>query len=133
MEHLVYARLFGLVSVILAFGILFNLDSAKRLASQMVHNATGYIMGAVLPLIVGGYIIVSHNVWVLGWPSLVTIVGWLMFLLGCFRALFADLWLSLLEKYQDKIPVMFALIGLIIGILLLYVGFLFHHSVYHLS
>jgi len=51
MNYLVFARWFGLVSLILSLGILFNISDARTMARNMIHDETGYIMGGVLPVI----------------------------------------------------------------------------------
>lgn len=129
-EYLLYARIFGIVSIILATGILFNLDHSQKMAEQMIHNATGYIMGGVLPIIFGTWLLMEHNIWVLGWPIVVTIIAWGMLLVGTFRVWFPRFWKAALTKYHTKVPILFALFGLIIGALLLYVGFVSSHLPY---
>ncbi|MBV9576843.1 MAG: hypothetical protein JO149_09490, partial [Gammaproteobacteria bacterium] len=53
MDYIVFARWFGLVSLFLSLGILFNLEDAREMAKNMVKSETGYIMGGVLPVIFG--------------------------------------------------------------------------------
>ena len=55
------------------------------------------------------------------------VVGWLMMLLGIMRLWFVDSWSSMVKKHVDKVPVLFSLFGLMIGLLLSYVGFVSHH------
>ena len=126
MNHVFYAQIFGIVSLLLALGILFNLDHSKKMAEQMIHSSTGYIMGGVLPVIFGSWIVTQHNVWLHGWPLVVTLIGWFMLIIGVFRLWFVRIWIQLLDKHLDRIPVLFALFGLILGFLLCYVGFISH-------
>jgi hypothetical protein len=129
MTYIHFAKLFGIVSTVLALGMLFNPDNAKKLASELLDSGAGFIVSGVLPVIFGGWIIVNHNVWVLAWPVVVTAIGWMMLVSGVFRLLFVETWTSVMRRHIDKIPVLFSLFGLIVGLLLIYVGFFAHlHS-----
>lgn len=67
MTYIVFARWFGVVSVILSFGILFNLEDAKEMAKHMVVSESGYIMGGVLPVIFGSLSLMFANSFAPGW------------------------------------------------------------------
>ena len=69
MTYIIFARWFGLVSVILALGILFNLEDARDMAKHMVKSDSGYIMGGVLPTIFGSLSLMFANSFELGWTS----------------------------------------------------------------
>ena len=125
MSSIIFARWFGLISVILSLGILFNLDDAAVMARKMLHNESGYIMGGVLPIIFGSLAFIQHNSFVPTWQIVVTIIGLFMLAIGVFRVIFVNAWKRLIEEHLNKIPFLFSLFGLILGLLLLHVGF-FH-------
>lgn len=124
MSYIMFSRWFGLISVILALGILFNLEDAKKMANHMIENEAGYIMGGVLPIIYGSMVFTQHNNFSLTWQLAVTLIGIFMLIIGSFRVLFVQTWRKLIRRHIDKIPTMFSLFGLMLGLLLLYVGFL---------
>ena len=124
MDYIAFARLFGIVSTVLALGILFNLTDARRMAKDMVGTASGYIMSGVLPLIFGTWVYLSVGAWVMGWPVVVTLIGLIMLIFGCFRLLFVKLWLKWILSATDEAPLLFSFFGLSMGLLLLYVGYL---------
>ena len=123
MLYLIFARWFGLVSIILSLGILFNMDNAKYMAINMAYNESGYIMGGVLPIIFGSLAFVQNNRFEPTWQIVVTIIGLFMLTIGIFRVIFVNAWKLLIKKHLNKIPFLFSLFGLILGCLLLYVGF----------
>lgn len=122
MTYLMFARWFGVVSIILALGILFNLEDAREMAKRMVTSDAGYIMGGVLPIIFGTLAImfVSPH---LDWSLLVLIVGAAMLIIGIFRVIFVAQWRAVISRNIGKIPFLFSLFGLMFGVILLYVGF----------
>lgn len=123
MNYLVFARWFGLVSLILSLGILFNLEDAREMARNMVKSETGYIMGGVLPVIFGSLAILFVNRFELDWDLLITLVGASMLIIGIFRVIFVSQWKALMSRYIEEIPFLFSLFGLMFGVVLLYVGF----------
>lgn len=124
MDYLVFARWFGLVSVILSFGILFNLEDAAEMAKHMVKSETGYIMGGVLPIIFGGLSLMFSGSFEFGWNLVVTLVGAFMLFAGIFRVVFVERWKTLMTRNIEQIPFLFSLFGLMLGVILLYVGFI---------
>ena len=123
MPHLVFARWFGLISIILSLGILFNLEDAKAMAKNMIDGESGYIMGGVLPIIFGSLAFIQRNGLVPGWQIVATLIGLFMLVIGAYRVLFVNSWKRLISSHLNKVPFLFSLFGLILGCLLLYVGF----------
>lgn len=124
MTYIIFARWFGLVSVILSLGILFNLEDARDMAKHMVKSDSGYIMGGVLPTIFGSLSLMFVNSFQLGWTLIITLIGTSMLLAGTFRLIFVKQWKALLSQYIQEIPFLFSLFGLMFGVILLYVGFI---------
>jgi hypothetical protein len=123
MDYLLFARWFGLVSIILSLGILFNLEDARVMAKNMVRTETGYIMGGVLPVIFGSLSLMLVNSFELNWNTIITLVGTCLLLMGLYRVIFVKHWKALITKHIDQIPFLFSLFGLMLGVILLYIGF----------
>lgn len=123
MDYLMFARWFGIVSVVLSLGILFNLEDAREMARNMVRTETGYIMGGVLPVIFGTLSLMFVFNFDFNWNSVITIVGIAMLGIGAYRVIFVHHWKAFLSRHIQKIPFLFSLFGLMFGILLLYVGY----------
>ena len=130
MTYILFARWFGLVSVILSLGILFNLEDARDMAKHMVKSDSGYIMGGVLPIIFGSLSLMFVNSFQLGWTLIITLIGGSMLLIGIFRVIFVKQWKALLSQYLQEIPFLFSLFGLMFGVILLYVGFIADYFVF---
>lgn len=123
MTYLIFARWFGVVSIILSLGILFNLEDARNMAKNMVKSETGYIMGGVLPIIFGSLALVFVNSFQPGWTLLITLIGISTLLVGAFRVICVRQWKAIMTKYIESIPFLFTLFGLMFGVILLYIGF----------
>ncbi|OGT38410.1 MAG: hypothetical protein A3F11_09720 [Gammaproteobacteria bacterium RIFCSPHIGHO2_12_FULL_37_14] len=123
LDYIAFARWFGLVSIILSIGILFNIEDARQMARNMVKNESGYIMGGVFPIIFGSLSLLFANSFELSWRLLITLVGASTLLVGAFRVIFVNKWKQLISRHIEAIPFLFSLFGLMFGVILLYVGF----------
>lgn len=122
MTYLMFARWFGLVSVLLSLGILFNLEDAREMAKNLVKSETGYIMGGVLPIIFGSLSLLFVSD-VQGWGLATTAIGTAMLLAGIYRVFFVTHWKATMTNNIEQIPFLFSLFGLMLGVILLYIGF----------
>lgn len=132
MAYLVFARWFGLVSIILSLGILFNLEDAKVMARNMVKTESGYIMGGVLPVIFGTLSLMFANSFEMGWTLVITFVGASTLVIGIFRVIFVKQWKNLMSRHIEKIPFLFSLFGLMGGVIMSYIGFVSDVFNYHI-
>lgn len=123
MTQLMFARWFGVVSVILSFGILCNLEDARNMAKHMINSESGYILGGVLPIIFGSLSLMFVESFDVGWNLVITLVGTFMLIMGIYRVMFVKQWNALVSRHIDQIPFLFSLFGLMLGVILLYVGF----------
>lgn len=126
LHHILYAKIFGMTALIISIGLIFHLGHAKKMAQEMMTTSTGYIMGGVLPTLIGSWVVVQHNHWIGDFGVIIAIVGWILLLLGIFRLWFVHSWESVIHKYIQYVPSLFALFGMIFGLLLCYVGFFTH-------
>ena len=124
MTYILFAKWFGITSLTLSLGILFHLNDAKKMAAQMIRSDTGYIMGGVLPIIFGTFALVNFFDLTNGWKTVITFISLFIFFLGCYRVLFVNHWKRLLSRHADKIPALFSLFGLMVGLLLLYIAYI---------
>lgn len=123
MTYIMFSRWFGVVSILLSLGILFNLEDARVMAKHMVAGESGYIMGGVLPIIFGTMSLMFSDSFDMNWQGLITVVGAGMLFIGIYRVIFVNQWRKTMTKHLDQIPFLFSLFGLMFGVILLYVGF----------
>jgi hypothetical protein len=124
MTYILFARWFGIVSLILSLGILFNLEDARQMAKNMVSSETGYIMGGVLPVIFGSFSLLFANSMELDWRLVTTLIGASTLVVGIYRVIFVSQWKKTMSQHIEQIPFLFSLFGLMLGVILLYIGFL---------
>jgi hypothetical protein len=81
------AGLIGPTFIAIAAGMLFNLGSFPLLSEQISRDTGLIFVSGILLFIAGLAILRTHNIWV-GWPVVVTVLGWLAVLGGLLRMIF---------------------------------------------
>lgn len=84
MDYIELTRAFGITSLTISIGFLLHLKHYEQMARKMVGEPSGFILGGVLPILVGSLIINFPHESIHGWSTL-AIIGWILFLVGVFR------------------------------------------------
>lgn len=79
---IILAKFFGLYFLALGLALLINPERFKGLYKNFIHEDSFLILGAIVALIIGAFVISVHNEWVMGWPLLITVLGWWSFIKG---------------------------------------------------
>jgi hypothetical protein len=136
MDYIDVTRAFGVATIIISLGFLFNLRHYEEMAKRMVGGPTGFVMGGILPVIIGSLLLNFHQEWSFSWAATLTVIGWLLFLVGIFRIWFVNLWIKLIKANIRFVPILFAVFGLIFGVMLCFAGYvvpLMHHAVININ
>lgn len=72
----IFAKVFGFYFLAIAVLALFFPDRMRKLFSRASKDECFIFYGAVLSLLLGGFIVSVHNIWVWNWPLLITLIGW---------------------------------------------------------
>jgi hypothetical protein len=82
------AGLIGPGLVAMAASLLLNRSTLPALIEQASHDPGLVYVSGMLLFVAGLAIMRAHNRWTVGWPVLVTALGWLILLGGLVRLLF---------------------------------------------
>jgi hypothetical protein len=108
-----FASIIGPTMIVLSITEYLNLD-----IWAINIPAITYLNGLFF-LVAGLFIINVHNVW-RSWPSIITILGWIILLLGLFRMIFP----KANQANEGMLPNIFFLIMLALGSFLCYKAYL---------
>ena len=120
------AKTIGLYLVIVSAAFILKANELKPMALDMVRNPSLVMFSGILALIFGILIVVSHNIWVMDWRVIITLLGWLALLKGAMRLFFPEFAMSKMKKCVENNAsyTIMMLITLFIGLVLLYFGFM---------
>jgi len=79
------AQLIGPVMAIMGLYILVFPTRLQEVAREFLASAALMFLAGVMALILGIAIVLSHNIWVMGWPVIITIFGWVAIPAGLLR------------------------------------------------
>jgi hypothetical protein len=131
MELIAITRAFGIINLIISIGFLYHLRHYEEMARKMVCGPDGFILGGVLPVLVSTPILCLHQDWSFDWGTPLTVASWILLLVGVFRICCVHWWTRIITHYIHVVPILFAVFGLIFGLMLCYAGFI--APMYHLA
>ncbi len=119
------AKVIGPMLAIIGASILLNPTQFRSVAQEIMRSpALVFVIGHIA-LPAGIATVLVHNVWVLDWPVIITILGWAAAIGGAIRILAprraTDVGREVIEK-RGVLPVVGS-VWLIIGLVLAYFGF----------
>jgi len=120
------AKLIGPMLITFSAAMLINQDNMRDMAADFLEHRGLIFLAGLLTLLAGLSIVLTHNVWVAGWPVVITIFGWLSVIGGVFRVVFPDSVRSIGGAMLEK-KGMFTVSGVVTGLLgawLCYVGYI---------
>ncbi len=123
------AKVFGLYLTILSVLMLVRRESFTARIDTLLASSATLFFSAIVTLILGILLVVSHNIWIMHWTVLITILCWWVLIKGVLRLFFPEIdkkWTNAFIKTKSYYSS--AVIMLVLGILFLYLGFLLHHS-----
>jgi hypothetical protein len=101
-----FAKLFGPIYIIVVIGILLNLKSYRNMMEEFVKNPSSLYLGGIIALFFGFLIVLLHNVWMAGWPVIITILGWLAIIKGACLIICPNMMARMSKVYKDKTALM---------------------------
>jgi len=82
------ARVLGPYCLIVAIGVLLNAKFYRQMMEDLMRNSALIYIAGVIALSFGLLVVSAHNVWVAGWPVLITLLGWMAFIKGVWIMVF---------------------------------------------
>ena len=125
------AKVIGLYFFVVSFGLLINGKNLKPILIDFLKSPPLVFLSGFLALIIGLLLITSHNIWVMGWPVLITIIGWLSLIKGVVRVICPQFVVTKVQKWieNDTFYYITCFIVLFIGLILIYYGYTGYMSV----
>ena len=119
------ARFFGIYLFIAGLLHFTRREFIRKAADQIFESEGLVVTTAILSLIIGLLVVLSHNVWVFNWRVTITIIGYMGLLKGVLRLFVPRMSDQKLFKkmLRGDNPIYIGIISWIIGFFLIYEGF----------
>lgn len=122
MVTLFLGTVIGWYLVIVSLFLLLRRDVLLKGMNDIMDQHGLLMVLAIMTLVLGLLMVTSHNVWVMGWPVVVTLFSWLVLIVGLLRLFLPDLAIKMGRGYMNHPTrlVIAGVITLIIGLFLLF-------------
>lgn len=120
----VLAKILGLYFLSVGLAFIINPDRLRQLYPQIKRDENFLLLGGMLALLIGAFVVALHNIWAFGWPVIITVLGWWSLIKGFGLLVYPDFikYFSFLENRSDLFYRSISLVYLIIGLFLVYMG-----------
>ena len=79
------AKLIGPILLVAAIAMLANPNDLLEVAREFLKDRALVYVTGVLAMLGGLAVVVNHNIWIAGWPVLITLFGWALTIGGAVR------------------------------------------------
>ena len=84
------ARLIGPVMALVGVSLLVNELAFRKMAQEFLRSPALIFFSGMILMPAGLAVVLSHNVWVLNWPLIITLLGWIAVISGALRVFAPD-------------------------------------------
>lgn len=114
-----FARLWG--SFFLIFGLLFIITRQLGKTIEMTDDKAFVISTGYITLIMGLVTVILHNIWVVGWQVIITILGWSTLIKGITKVGFPEQINRQAQRFKKK-QIVSAVFLILLGLWLLWMS-----------
>jgi hypothetical protein len=122
---IILAKIFGPYCLIVATGVLLNQKTYQLMMENFLKNSALIYFAGILALMFGLILIQLHNIWVVGWPIIITILSWVALIKGIWLIVFPNTLPGVMAHYQKNPNTLTTrmILVIIIGIILTTAGY----------
>lgn len=119
------AQILGVYFLVMGTAMLVNKQYYQSTFVSIMQNGPILLMTGFLALVLGMIMLVFHNIWVMGWPVIITILAWATLIKGILRLMLpVKFFKHQIRLIQNNVFFYIcAIILIIVGAFLAYMGF----------
>ncbi len=119
------AKYLGPVMLLTGTSLLLNKHLARDVMADVLRSPALLMTAGFMALMVGLTVVIFHNLWVAGWPVIITIYGWLALLVGIVRTAFPGAIRKMANRFGKNNALMKGVFAanVLLGAFLTYKGF----------
>lgn len=119
------AKAFSLYFIIMGSALFFNSKTWPGMYDEFFKSKASLALAGAIALILGILLILTHNIWVIGWPLLITLASWATFIKGTSILFFPEQMIAFSRTITREFSL--RIVGIyttLLGLLFGYFGFL---------
>lgn len=120
---LLIAKIIGIIYTAFGLGLLFSRNYYRDAIPKLFENSGYLLLGGWLAVVAGILMVEYHNYWTNDWTVIITVIGWLALIKGCFILAFPKVMLSFKSFFTSTLYLnIITPFVLVFGLLLLYLS-----------
>ncbi len=76
MTTIILAKFFAIYLIAIGISIVLNPGKFREMYHHFFKDEAHALLGGILALLFGALVVSVHNIWIMEWPLLITILGW---------------------------------------------------------
>lgn len=116
------AKMIGPMMLVMGLTVLVHPQRTRQMAKEFLESESLIFLSGVITLPVGLAIVITHNVWVAGWPVVITLFGWIAVFAGISRITLPGAMKAVGRRMIEK-PTLVAIPGTVMVVLGLYLSY----------
>jgi hypothetical protein len=121
------AKFLGLYIFLMALPLLISPHVIRGRYESFLSDDAVMKLAGIVTVLLGSFLVILHNVWVLDWRLLVTLTSWVVLIEGITIVYFPAHSRSIFRRLAQKVPMIISgSIGLTISLILIFMGFFQH-------
>jgi hypothetical protein len=119
------ARLIGPVMALVGVSLLANEAAFRKMALEFLRTPALIFFSGMILMPAGLAVVLSHNVWVMDWPVIITLLGWAAVISGAIRVFAPERATKAGKNFLTRkiFTTVAAAIWVVVGAVLCYFGF----------
>lgn len=123
MNEIHVVQVLGIAYTAIAFAIMFNPQYYRKMLLEYVKILPLMFINALLAILIGYVLLNFNSIWGTPQSGFVTFIGWVVLLKGLFILLFPKAHIVATSSLKIRYLTMEAFVALVLGVVLLYIGF----------
>jgi hypothetical protein len=117
------ARIIALIYIPMGVAMMTGQLKGKEVLSSYEKSAAFTLFVGIFAVVFGVFLVQNHNIWVMDWPVLITLLGWIAVIEGVIFIAFPKTMLSIVKRIS-KYEKVWGPFAIAFGLLFGYFGFL---------
>lgn len=94
-------KVMGFYLLVMSVALLYNRSYFEGMLSDVVKNKAFMLYGGAIALVVGLFLVLTHNIWSTDWRILVTLMGWAALIKGLMLIAFPGYMVKMTKRMVD--------------------------------
>ena len=124
-NSILLAKFIGPYIMVVSIGLLFNSKAFQKIMEDFSKNSALVYVAGLITFVAGLTVTLFHNLWVLDWRIIITLLGWNMFIKGAWLIISPDTSAKMAASFAKnrKLVIILWVIMLAIGVFLTTKGY----------